>query len=178
MWFRWTPLGQAHNPKVEGSNPSPATNDGTKAQVADLGFRRSRSVLPGSGDHPPGRLPGDLLHRLLHRGLARAATDRSETPRDGRSPRRIRRNASRWRPGPARLERTTLDLRVRGGIVAAAALRSRRTSWDQPPQLRGVSFGTSRKGSRMRGGIQKKGKNYYAVVYDGIDTGTGCKRRR
>jgi hypothetical protein len=30
----------------------------------------------------------------------------------------------------------------------------------------------------MRGGIQKKGKNYYAVVYDGIDPGTGRKRRR
>lgn len=30
----------------------------------------------------------------------------------------------------------------------------------------------------MRGGIQKKGHNYYAVVYDGIDPGTGRKRRR
>lgn len=30
----------------------------------------------------------------------------------------------------------------------------------------------------MRGGIQKKGKNYYAVVYDGIDPGTGRKIRR
>ncbi len=30
----------------------------------------------------------------------------------------------------------------------------------------------------MRGGIHKKGKNYYAVVYDGIDPGTGRKRRR
>lgn len=30
----------------------------------------------------------------------------------------------------------------------------------------------------MRGGIQKKGNNYYAVVYDGIDPGTGRKRRR
>lgn len=30
----------------------------------------------------------------------------------------------------------------------------------------------------MRGGIQKKGKNYYAVIYDGIDPGTGRKRRR
>ena len=29
----------------------------------------------------------------------------------------------------------------------------------------------------MRGGIQKKGNNYYAVVYDGIDPGTGKKRR-
>ncbi|QYG91762.1 site-specific integrase [Iamia sp. SCSIO 61187] len=29
----------------------------------------------------------------------------------------------------------------------------------------------------MRGGIQKKGNNYYAVVYDGIDSGTGRKRR-
>jgi integrase len=29
----------------------------------------------------------------------------------------------------------------------------------------------------MRGGIQKKGNNYYAVVYDGIDPGTGRKRR-
>jgi integrase len=30
----------------------------------------------------------------------------------------------------------------------------------------------------MRGGIQKKGKNYYVVIYDGIDPGTGRKRRR
>ena len=30
----------------------------------------------------------------------------------------------------------------------------------------------------MRGGIQKKGNNYYAVVYDGIDPGSGRKRRR
>ncbi|HEX6419973.1 MAG TPA: N-terminal phage integrase SAM-like domain-containing protein, partial [Acidimicrobiales bacterium] len=30
----------------------------------------------------------------------------------------------------------------------------------------------------MRGTIQKKGKQYYAVVYDGIDPGTGKKRRR
>ena len=30
----------------------------------------------------------------------------------------------------------------------------------------------------MRGGIQKKGNSYYAVVYDGIDPGTGKKRRR
>lgn len=29
----------------------------------------------------------------------------------------------------------------------------------------------------MRGGIQKKGNNYYAVVYDGVDPGTGKKRR-
>ncbi|MGB3056473.1 MAG: N-terminal phage integrase SAM-like domain-containing protein, partial [Acidimicrobiales bacterium] len=29
----------------------------------------------------------------------------------------------------------------------------------------------------MRGGIHKKGNNYYAVVYDGIDPGTGRKRR-
>lgn len=29
----------------------------------------------------------------------------------------------------------------------------------------------------MRGGIQEKGNNYYAVVYDGIDPGTGKKRR-
>ena len=42
--------------------------------------------------------------------------------------------------------------------------------------LRGVSFGTTRKGTRMRGGIQKKGRRYYAVVYDGIDPGTGRKR--
>jgi integrase len=30
----------------------------------------------------------------------------------------------------------------------------------------------------VRGGIQKKGNNYYAVIYDGIDPGTGRKRRR
>lgn len=30
----------------------------------------------------------------------------------------------------------------------------------------------------MRGGIQKKGNRYYAVIYDGIDPGTGKKRRR
>ncbi|MCZ2111877.1 MAG: site-specific integrase [Dehalococcoidia bacterium] len=29
----------------------------------------------------------------------------------------------------------------------------------------------------MRGGIQKKGNRYYAVVYDGVDPGTGKKRR-
>ncbi len=45
--------------------------------------------------------------------------------------------------------------------------------------LRGVSFGTVSKGNaNMRGGIQKKGKQYYAVIYDGIDPGTGRKRRR
>lgn len=30
----------------------------------------------------------------------------------------------------------------------------------------------------MRGGIQKKGNRYYAVIYDGVDPGTGKKRRR
>ena len=30
----------------------------------------------------------------------------------------------------------------------------------------------------MRGGIQKEGNRWYAVVYDGIDPGTGKKRRR
>jgi hypothetical protein len=30
----------------------------------------------------------------------------------------------------------------------------------------------------MRGGIQKKGNRWYAVVYDGVDPGTGKKRRR
>jgi hypothetical protein len=44
--------------------------------------------------------------------------------------------------------------------------------------LRGVSFGSTRKGTLMRGGIQKKGNRRYAVVYDGIDPGTGKKRRR
>jgi integrase len=29
----------------------------------------------------------------------------------------------------------------------------------------------------MRGGIQKKGNRYYAVIYDGVDPGTGKKRR-
>jgi hypothetical protein len=37
----------AHNPKVAGSNPAPATNCSTKAQVRDLGLRRSLSFLPG-----------------------------------------------------------------------------------------------------------------------------------
>lgn len=45
--------------------------------------------------------------------------------------------------------------------------------------LRGVSFGIHIERDRtMRGGIQKKGNRYYAVVYDGIDPGTGKKRRR
>ena len=44
--------------------------------------------------------------------------------------------------------------------------------------LRGVFFGPIRSSAPMRGGIQKKGNNYYAVVYDGIDPGTGKKRRR
>lgn len=45
--------------------------------------------------------------------------------------------------------------------------------------LRGVSFGSTSKGNTdVRGTIQKKGKQYYAVVYDGIDPGTGKKRRR
>ena len=30
----------------------------------------------------------------------------------------------------------------------------------------------------MRGHVAKKGKNYYAVVYEGIDPGTGKERRR
>ena len=45
--------GQAHNPKVAGSNPAPATNDRLKAQVTDLGLRRWVSRLPGSGGLPP-----------------------------------------------------------------------------------------------------------------------------
>src|SRR4051794_2988267 len=92
---RWSAAGwsslvarRAHNPKVGGSNPPPATIDGSKAQVTDLGFRRSGSVPPGSAVVPPDVLPGDLLHRFLHRGLGRAATEGSETPCDGRSPRR------------------------------------------------------------------------------------------
>jgi hypothetical protein len=45
--------------------------------------------------------------------------------------------------------------------------------------LRGVSFVDHIERDRtMRGGIQKKGNRYYAVVYDGIDPGTGKKRRR
>ncbi len=44
--------------------------------------------------------------------------------------------------------------------------------------LRGVSFGSIRRGTLMRGGIHKKGNRWYAVVYDGVDPGTGKKRRR
>ncbi len=45
--------------------------------------------------------------------------------------------------------------------------------------LRGVSFGIHiERDLTMRGGIQKKGNRYYAVIYDGIDPGTGKKRRR
>jgi integrase len=55
---------------------------------------------------------------------------------------------------------------------------SRQTSGDRPWMLRGVFFGPIRRSTLMRGGIQKKGNSYYAVVYDGIDPGTGKKRRR
>jgi hypothetical protein len=41
-------LEAPHNPKVAGSNPAPATNEGTKAQVVDLGFRRYQTQ-GGSG---------------------------------------------------------------------------------------------------------------------------------
>jgi integrase len=45
--------------------------------------------------------------------------------------------------------------------------------------LCGVSFEIHIEGDRtVRGGIQKKGNRYYAVIYDGIDPGTGKKRRR
>jgi hypothetical protein len=45
-------------------------------------------------------------------------------------------------------------------------------------QLRGVSFvGIDMRDRTMRGGIQKKGNRYYAVIYDGVDPGTGKKRR-
>jgi hypothetical protein len=33
-------------------------------------------------------------------------------------------------------------------------------------------------GTAMRGYVVKKGKNYYAVVYDGVDPGTGKEKRK
>jgi hypothetical protein len=53
---------RAHNPKVAGSNPAPATKSRVKAQVVDLGLRRWRGVLPGSGGLHPLVLPA--FHRL------------------------------------------------------------------------------------------------------------------
>ncbi len=43
----------AHNPKVAGSNPAPATICSVKAQVSDLGLPRWWALLPGSGGLPP-----------------------------------------------------------------------------------------------------------------------------
>ncbi len=48
-----THVRRSHNPKVVGSNPTPASIAGSKAQVADLGFLRSRSVPPVHGDRLP-----------------------------------------------------------------------------------------------------------------------------
>ena len=62
----------AHNPKVAGSNPAPATNE-----------------TPGQGpfrSNPGGslwRFLASVLHLLLHRGLGRVVTGWSETPRNG-----------------------------------------------------------------------------------------------
>src|SRR5215218_1769388 len=67
---------------------------------------------------------------------------------------------------------------VVGRIVDGSSAVSRQTSGDRPWMLRGVSFGPIRRRAPMRGGIQKKGNKYYAVVYDGVDPGTGRKRRR
>jgi hypothetical protein len=53
--------------------------------------------------------------------LARAATDRSETPRDGRVRTRPTERGSPCGCGGGVLKRR-LELRVRGGILAAAAL--------------------------------------------------------
>ena len=46
---------RAHNPKVVGSNPTPATNLRVKAQVRDLGLHRCRAGVTGDVD----RLPND-----------------------------------------------------------------------------------------------------------------------
>jgi integrase len=43
--------------------------------------------------------------------------------------------------------------------------------------LASLSEATIERDRTMRGGIQKKGNRYYAVIYDGVDPGTGKKRR-
>jgi len=55
-----TPALGAHNPKVAGSNPAPATIAVSKAQVVDLGFRRCRGVPPSSAHRPSDRTFGDF----------------------------------------------------------------------------------------------------------------------
>ena len=64
-------------------------------------------------------------------------------------------------------------------MVESAAPDSRRTSRDRRPRsLLDVPIRFDPKGTLMRGTIQKKGKKWYAVVYDGVNPATGEYRRR
>ena len=59
-------------------------------------------------------------------------------------------------------------------MVESAAPDSRRTSRDRRPRsLLDVPIRFDPKGTLMRGTIQKKGKKWYAVVYDGVNPATG-----
>src|SRR5207249_1431780 len=63
--------------------------------------------------------------------------------------------------------------------VDGAAPDPCRTSRDRrPPCLPDVHNRIGPKGTLMLGSIQKKGKRWYAVVYDGVNPATGQYRRR
>lgn len=62
--------------------------------------------------------------------------------------------------------------------VNRAAPGSRRTSRVWPRRLLDVPKRFEPKGTLMRGTIQKKGKKWYAVIYDGVNPATGEYRRR
>jgi integrase len=62
--------------------------------------------------------------------------------------------------------------------VDHAAPDTRRTSRVWPGPLLDVPERFDPKGTLMRGTIQKKGKKWYAVVYDGVNPATGEYRRR
>jgi integrase len=64
-------------------------------------------------------------------------------------------------------------------MVEKAAPDPRRTSRDHRPRpLLDVPIRFDPKGTLMRGSIQKKGKKWYAVIYDGVNPATGLYRRR
>jgi hypothetical protein len=64
-------------------------------------------------------LSGDLLYRFLHRGVGCAVTDRSETPRNGRSPAASDGTRTAVRPCGAGSSRPPSTFGLMAGIVSA-----------------------------------------------------------
>lgn len=98
---------------------------------------------------------------------------------DTRGPSGRDRQARRWPGGQDRLGGGRAIFGSGTATIGVALGGPGRTSQDRHQWCgAGVPVRSNPKGTLMRGSVQKKGKKWYAVVYDGIDPATGKYRRR